>query len=703
MYYIHYMPENTTEKNKKQKCLLFVESPGKCPTIRKYLNDNKDIEYEVVATVGHIKQLPSKNGSIIVKDGEVEFKWEDKADSVKKLKDIIKNNSYDKYYIATDQDREGEGISYHVYNLLEEMNVKGEIHRITFNEITKKALQESIQNPRGINYDLVYAFLSRLATDYLIGYTLSPITWKLGKYSVGRVQSPCVKLVVEQEQVIFDFIQTTYYMLEGIFQGLSLRPKLIKIENNFYKHLLDSKFVELLQLEEGDVKKINDEKLTDNIIEILLLKDNLSYIISDIIEKDLHRSPLAPFTTVTMQQEANSKLGQTANSTMRNAQKLYEEGLITYMRTDNTSISDGAIEEIRSYVKSEFGNEYLSEEPLAYKSKIKNAQEAHEAIRPTDITNNGDSIQDEYVKSLYKLIWKRTVACQMSKALYKKKEILIRNSLAVMSLSGSQLVFPGYLKVYGQEEEEDNLLPPLNLNEQILLENIHKTVHQTKYPPRYSEGALIKQLEKKGIGRPSTYAGIIEILKNREYVRINGKSLVGVMKGKILVAFLEAYFPKYIDYNFTSQMEETLDKIANGEVKWKEVINNFYKDLQHDYQKVATIGLFDILNTMNPTLQHWLSNPLCEKCGSSYKLYIKNNLFFTCSNKECNNTTPLKDQFNFMQTPAEGEETTLEPKKFVKFSRFSKFPKKDSSSISSSKNKFKKKSSTSKKNTDKES
>lgn len=677
MYHI-YMLENTEavvkkkkQQSKKQKCLLFVESPGKCATIRKYLNEDENFEYEVVATIGHIQQLPSKNGSIKVENGEIIFQWEDKADSVKRLKDLIKKTAYDIYYIATDQDREGEGISYHIYNLLKAMEVKGEIHRITFNEITKKALQTSVQNPRTINYDLVHAFLSRLATDYLIGYTLSPLTWKFGKnYSVGRVQSPSVRLIIEQEQVIFDFVQTTYYMLEGVFKNLDLKPKLME----FYgiDGLQDEGLLNFLKENKGDVHKIPQEEWAQIILNTLLLPTYRTYHLAEILEKETFKAPPAPFTTVSLQQEANTKLNSSAMNTMRNAQKLYEEGWITYMRTDSTMISDEALDVIRAYIQKEFGEEYLSKEKIQYKGKVKNAQEAHEAIRPTDINNDGSLIVDDWNRSLYQLIWKRTVACQMSKCIYKKKDLVIKNNLCSMHLSGSQLFFLGYLKVYGREEDEDNLLPNLHLNEEMLLENMEQNLHKTKYPPRYTEGGLIKQLEKQGIGRPSTYVGIIEILKKREYVKIDNKALVGVMKGKILISFLNAYFPRYIDYSFTAQMEETLDKIANGEVNWKTTLCDFYEELQKDYQKVKNINLFEILSEMNKGLQKWLRHKLCEKCGHTYNLYIKNNLFFSCSNKECGATLSLKDEYTFSPVDTNSSADGGEKKPYVKFKKFTK-------------------------------
>lgn len=665
------LQENTLNPLTK-KCLLFVESPGKCQTIRKYLNEDKTNNYDVVATIGHIKQLPSKSGSIIVEKGEIKFLWEDKENSVKKLKDAIQQTNYDTYYIATDQDREGEGIAYHLYNLLKEMNVKGEIHRITFNEITKKALQESIKNPRDLNYDLVDAFLSRLAMDYLIGYTLSPTTWKFGSnYSVGRVQSAGVRLIIEQEQVIFDFIPITYYTLEGVFQNLDLTPKIVEFLESGYKYIDHEDNIKLLMENNGDVRKIPTESLADNIISSLLLPDNSIFTVKEIIEKDIYKSPPPPFITVSLQQEANTKLGFTAQITMRNAQKLYEDGLITYMRTDSVTISDEATDAIRLYIQSNYGEDYLSTERISYKSKIKNAQEAHEAIRPTDINNRGENIEDPRTKSLYQLIWKRSVACQMSKSLYKKKDIIIKNSISSFSLSGSQLIFLGYLKVYDREEDEDNILPPLHLEDKLILEHINKNTHVTKPPARCSEGSFIGQLKNKGIGRPSTYAGIIEILKNREYVRMDGKVMVGLMKAKILVAFLNAYFPRYIDYNFTAQMEEVLDKIANGELNWKKVIVEFYENLRQDYLKVVEVNLFEILSHMNANLQNWLRNKKCEKCDSNFNLHIKSNLFFSCS--KCGHNIPLKDEFKFVVKDKEEDGT---PKPFVKYKKFSKSKKK---------------------------
>jgi DNA topoisomerase-1 len=639
--------EKVNNKNKK-KYLVFVESPGKISTIKKYLNDNPNEEYEVVASMGHISQLPSKPGSVFVENKELKFIWENKEESVKRLEKVLKAQDYDCYYIATDQDREGEGIAFHIYNLLIKNSIKDNIKRITFNEITKKSLKDSIQKPRQLDYNLIHGFLSRLAIDYLIGYTLSPLTWKLGKYSVGRVQSPGVKLIVEQEKVILNFIPQTYHSLEGVFKELTIKPKL----SNFYfeknqEFLLTEEEKNLINSEEFLIKKIPNENLTEKIKGFLLSNDLRNYEVINISEKEFHKSPLSPFTTVTMQQEANSKLNFSAQSTMFNAQKLYEGGLITYMRTDSTILSEEAVTNIREYIESSYGKEYLSTEALQYKSKIKNAQEAHEAIRPTNISNKGETIEDPYVKSLYELIWKRTVGCQMSNSVYKKKDIILSNGVCEMLLTGSQLTFLGYLKVYDKEEDEDNILPPLNLKDKLELQEIEKISYTTKHSSRYSEGSLVKQLEKKGIGRPSTYVGIIEILKNRQYVYMEGKSFIGTVKGKVLIEYLERFFPKYIDYNFTANMEEDLDLIANGEKEWQKFLYNFYEELQKDYEKVKNINLFEILDELKKPILEWYKNIVCDKCGSTYNLYIKNSLFFSCSNKACGNTSSLKESFNY--------------------------------------------------------
>jgi DNA topoisomerase I len=673
---------NENKIRKKKQCLLFVESPGKCSTIQKYLNEDSDFTYEVIATYGHIKQLPSKNGSVTIENDKVNFLWEDKIESVKRIKNILQKQKYDTYYIATDKDREGEGIAFHIFNLLQETITNANIFRITFNEITKKALQTSIQNPRKVDDNLVHAFLSRLAMDYLIGYTLSPLTWQLGKYSVGRVQSPSVRLIIDQEMEIFNFVSTTYWTLDGIFEDLNIKAKTLSFLPQAYKDLTQEEFITYLTTENNDIKKIMREDITDNIIEILSLETNKIYYVDTIIEKDVYRSPDAPFITATLQQESNVKLGFSVMTTMHHAQKLYENGLITYMRTDSTTINNDTISLIRSYILQEFGDDYLSKEQNLYKSKDKNIQEAHEAIRPTDITNNGDNIEDPMSQKLYQLIWKKTIASQMSKCLYKKKDITIKNNICSMSFSGSQLVFLGYLKVYGREEDEDALLPDLQLNHELVLQNIEKNIHHTKHPARYTEGGLIKQLKKEGIGRPSTYVSIIEILKKREYIRMDGKNLIGVVKGKILIAFLETFFPKYIDYQFTAHMEETLDQIANGEINWTEILCRFYKELKEAHTKVITFNLFEKLDKMNLKLQQWLKNKICEKCSSNYNLYIKTNLFFCCSNKSCGNTLPLKDDFIFV--PKSADDTSETKNIYTKFKKFTKkkfvlYKKKDNS------------------------
>lgn len=635
------------QKNKIKKAIIFVESPGKCGTIRKYLSQSKEVNYDVVATVGHIAQLPSQNGSVTVKDDKVQFLWIDKGDNVKNLTKIIEDSAYDEYYIATDPDREGEGIAYHTYKLLVKLGVDDKkIWRIVFNEITKSAIEASIKKPGAINYSLVYAYFARLAIDYLIGYILSPLAWKLGKnYSVGRVQTCGLKVIIEKEEEILNFIEELYHMVYGLFNGLDLTPKLIEFK-------------------EQDINRITDAKQLEDIKVTLNKAENKTYTVTSITEKDVHRAPSAPFATATLQQEAASKLGLSVSLTMSNAQKLYEEGLITYMRTDSITISDEAITAVRSYINNNFGSEYLHPTIVEYKTKIKNAQEAHEAIRPTDINNSGDSIENEYHRKLYQLIWKRTVACQMSNAIYKKKDIILSNGISKMSLTGSQLKFLGYLKVYGREEDEDALLPDLELNSVFTLNELKVEEHKTKHSPRYTEGGLVKFLQKKGIGRPSTYGLIIEILKKRDYVKLSQKTMFGSMRGKILISFMEVFLQKYIDYNFTAKMEEELDKIANGELDWNDFVVKFYNNLYNDIQEVSKMQLFAMLDQVNPVLQKWIKNAPCEKCGHKYSLYIKSSLFFFCTN--CKNILAIRDSFDFKEDKDQEESGEEKPKFYKK-------------------------------------
>ena len=638
--------------------LVIVESPAKAKTINKYLGK----DFTVLASYGHIRDLPSKNGSV---DPDNQFKmiWEIDSFSKKYLKEITDvAKESDKIILATDPDREGEAIAWHVKEFLDEKKLlKGKkIERVVFNEITKKAVTNGIENPREIEDHLVDAYMARRALDYLVGFNISPILWtKLpGSKSAGRVQSVALKLLTEREHEIEIFKPEEFWTLNVIF----------KTENN------SSITSNIFQLNGKKVEKFSFRKKDDINKAIEIIKSQ-KYKISDISSKVFTRNPVGPFTTSTLQQSASSKLGFGASRTMQIAQRLYQgidiegdtKGLITYMRTDGTNISKDAVTEFRDYINSNYGKEYLPGEPNNYSGKkAKNAQEAHEAIRPTNITSDPNSLK-KYLSSdqykLYNLIWSRALSSQMQSAKFDRKTILINSEddKHVFRASGSVIKFDGFLKLYNLDDEnnEEKILPEVSKGP-INIESFIDEQHFTQPPPRYSEASLVKKLEELGIGRPSTYASIISVIANRGYADIVNKRFFPTDRGKLISAFLEKLFTKYVDYSFTAKLEDQLDDITSGKEDWVKVLDQFWSDFNKNVTSVKEKRTREVLDLLNESLGTLVFETNSEgKVDRSCKLYnksckspnegmlsLKNSFrggaFIGCSNyPDCKFTRPL--------------------------------------------------------------
>ncbi|MBD1169640.1 type I DNA topoisomerase [Pelagibacterales bacterium SAG-MED08] len=630
--------------------LVIVESPAKAKTINKYLGDN----YTVLASYGHIRDLPSKNGSV---DPDQNFKMEWEVDNFSKkyLKDITdaaKESS--KIILATDPDREGEAIAWHVKEYLNEKKLlkDKEVERVVFNEITKKAVTFGIENPRQIEPLLVDAYMARRALDYLVGFNISPILWtKLpGSKSAGRVQSVALKLITEREHEIELFNPEEFWTLSLKFQD----EKKNSITASIYQ--LDGKKIEKFTFR----KKEDIEKAITGL-------KNKKFNISDISSKIVNRNPSGPFTTSTLQQVASSRLGFGASRTMQIAQKLYQGieiegdtvGLITYMRTDGTNLSADAISDFRNFIKKSYGNEYIPEKANNYSGKkAKNAQEAHEAIRPTDINRSPETVK-KYLSTdqnkLYNLIWSRALSSQMLSAKFDRNTITIEteDKNTVCKTSGSVLKFDGFLKVYKNPNSEDDEILPEVKKGPINIESFLDEQHFTQPPPRYSEASLVKKLEELGIGRPSTYASIISTISNRGYAEITNKRFFPTDRGKLISAFLEKLFSKYVDYNFTAGLEDQLDEITTGKESWIKVLELFWKDFNNNVSEVKEKRTREVLDLLNESLGALIFDKddsgnvvrkcqLCDTGSLSLKNSFRGGAFIGCSNyPECKFTRPL--------------------------------------------------------------
>ena len=631
--------------------LVIVESPAKAKTINKYLGDN----YIVLASYGHIRDLPSKNGSV---DPDNNFKmiWEIDSFSKKYLKEITEAaKESSKIILATDPDREGEAIAWHVKEYLNEKKLLKDknVERVVFNEITKKAVMHGIDNPRKIEPLLVDAYMARRALDYLVGFNISPILWtKLpGSKSAGRVQSVALKLITEREHDIELFNPTEFWSLKINFKDNNNSILTANIT------LLDNSKVEKFSFK-------NKKEINNAVNKIKKKKFN----ISDISTKVVNRNPSGPFTTSTLQQVSSGRLGFGASRTMQIAQKLYQGidiegetiGLITYMRTDGTNISKDAISIFRDFIKNEYGEEYLPEYSLNYSGKkAKNAQEAHEAIRPTDIIRSPNKVK-KYLSAdqnkLYELIWSRALSSQMEAAKFNRNTITIisEDDQTICKASGSVIKFDGFLKVFKDQKKEDdeNTLPEM-LKGSVSIEKILDEQHFTQPPPRYSEASLVKKLEELGIGRPSTYASIISVISTRGYAESINKRFHPTDRGKLISAFLEKLFSKYVDYNFTAALENQLDDITTGKEGWIHVLEMFWKDFNQNVASVKEKRTREVLDLLNDSLGSLIFErdkddkidrkcKLCVDGSLSLKNSFRGGAFIGCSNyPDCKFTRPL--------------------------------------------------------------
>ena len=641
--------------------LVLVESPAKAKTINKYLGS----DYDVMATIGHIRNLPNKNG--VDPEENFSMQWELLERSNKFLKEIKQSlKSANKLILATDPDREGEAISWHVLELLNEKKIKINvpIERVVFHEITKMSVLDAIDNPRELDQELINASLARNALDYLIGFKLSPVLWQKlpGAKSAGRVQSVALRLICEREFDIQSFIPQEYWTIESELQKDS--------KEKFKARLIIWKGDKLEKL------SLNNEQSAKEAIKSIENSD-LEVVKNE--EKKEFRNPRAPFTTSTLQQEASRKLSFSASRTMRAAQKLYEglnigsevTGLITYMRTDSVQLSKDSITDLRKMITNEYGDSYCPEKLKIYKSKVANAQEAHEAIRPTDVKRMPKTVKaylDDDCYKLYDLIWKRTVSSQMASAIINKTIIDVESinktdiqNFVTLRANGSVIKFDGFLKIYNEgvdeknsSEMDDNIIPQVNISEKLIAEKNISEQHFTQPLPRYTDASIIKKLEELGIGRPSTYASILEKLQDRGYVFKDGSRYVADDIGRIVTSFLENYFEKYVEYSFTADLEKKLDLVSEGKLDWKILLKEFWEHFKVAIENTSEIQRTDVIQKIDLALENHFFNlndngkvdrvcPTCSNGSLSLKVG-KFGSFIACSNyPECKYTRKLSE------------------------------------------------------------
>ena len=645
--------------------LVIVESPAKAKTINKYLGN----DYKVLASFGHVRDLPEKNGSV---DPDEEFSmiWEVQSASGQRLNEIADYlKKSDRLILATDPDREGEAISWHVLEVMREKGVLDgkQIQRVVFNAITRNAVTEAMNHPRELDEKLVHAYLARRALDYLVGFNLSPVLWRKlpGARSAGRVQSVALKLICERELEIEKFIPREYWSVSADFTT----------QNG------DKLPTRLTLLKGGKVEKFT---LT-NEAEAMAAKDAIEsgrFKVNRIESKPGQRNPSAPFTTSTLQQEAARKLGFNAKRTMQIAQLLYQgieidgeaTGLITYMRTDGTQIAPEAVTETRDVIKADFGPDYLPEKAREYQTKAANAQEAHEAIRPTSLTRRPEYIAstlDADQAKLYELIWKRTMASQMENARVQRTTIDITDESEATGLraSGTVITFPGFLKLYEEgkddeksDKEEEQTLPQVTEGMPLDLQKVSPDQHFTEPPPRFSEATLVKKMEELGIGRPSTYASVLSVLRDRDYVFMDRNRFHPQDKGRLVTSFLESFFNQYVEYDFTAALEGDLDKVSNGDLDYKDVLRKFWENFSYSVDATMEIRNTQILDKMNEVLGPHIfkdtgdGDPrICPKCNEG-ELSLKTGkfgAFVGCTRyPECRFTRPFAQ--------AEGREGDIE-------------------------------------------
>jgi len=653
--------------------LVIVESPAKAKTINKYLGSG----YEVIASFGHVRDLPSKDGSV-QPDHDFAMHWEADARGKERIKDIAdKVKKSDGVILATDPDREGEAISWHIVEVLRDKKLLGKVpvSRVTFNAITKPAVLEAMANPREINQELVDAYLARRALDYLVGFSLSPVLWRKlpGARSAGRVQSAALRLVVEREQEIEAFVTTEYWTIEAKGQAkdsIKFPTRLITLNGK--------------KLGKYDLANAEQAKIAADLVR------GASYNVASVEAKPVKRNPPPPFTTSTLQQEAARKLGFNTKHTMSIAQRLYEgvdiggetQGLITYMRTDGVSMDIGAMNAVRGAISGKFGDKYVPEKPRFYSVKAKNAQEAHEAIRPTDIMREPKSLRLEPdMAKLYELIWKRTMASQMENVVLERTTIDFEASdnKTTLRATGQVILFDGYYALYqeGKDDEgddDDAKLPKLSVGDAVKIDEISETQHFTEPPPRYSEATLVKKMEEIGIGRPSTYSSTLSVLQDREYMRLEKARFHPEVKGRLVIGFLESFFGKIVQYDFTASLEEKLDLVSSGDLNWKQLMREFWLDFNQGIDDIAEVRITQVIDSLNEKMATFLfpqvdgkSSRACPSCADG-QLSLKISRFgsFTgCSNyPECKFTRQLGtngDSAEAQMASGEGQELGIDP------------------------------------------
>jgi len=622
--------------------VVVVESPAKAKTINKYLGS----QYKVLASYGHVRNLPKKNGSIDV-DNDFNPKWEIDTKSKKHLDEIIKAlKSSSKLILATDPDREGEAISWHILEILKNKKaLKADIavERVVFNAITKSAILSAIKSPREIDTDLVEAYLARNSLDYLMGFNISPVLWQRlrgAAKSAGRVQSPALRLVVDREIEIEKFKSEEYWTISADFKDEN--DNIVQANLS----LFDQQKVEKFSFQNSEETNITANDL-----------EKKEYQVTSVTSQKRNRNPYAPFTTSTLQQSASTNLKISPRDVMSTAQKLYEAGLITYMRTDGIEMASEGIASARKQISSSLGENFLPEKPRVFKNKAKNAQEAHECIRPTDFSQTPEKAKtlNKSELDLYTLIWRRALASQSRAAEVLQTTVLISSSCnsAQFRLSGQVVTFEGHLKIFQdlKKEDEEKRIPDLKEKSKVKLEKVNREQHFTEPPPRFNEASLIKRLEEEGIGRPSTYASIISKIQERNYVKKDKNRLVPEDTGRLLNFFLEAYFNKYIEYDYTAKLEENLDDISSGEKKWKEVIKSFWEELSQSVEYAMSFSITEVLDNLNEKLANYLfddgSGKIQTKCSAcnNGELGIKlskTGAFIGCSSyPDCKYSRPL--------------------------------------------------------------
>jgi DNA topoisomerase-1 len=622
--------------------VVVVESPAKAKTINKYLG----ADYTVLASYGHVRDLPAKDGSVDT-DHDFEMTWEVATESKKHVRAIAEALKTDDVLIlATDPDREGEAISWHLQEALASSIRKGkQVSRVTFNAITKAAVTEAMNQPRQVDQALVDAYLARRALDYLVGFTLSPVLWRKlpGAKSAGRVQSVCLRLIVDREMEIEAFRAREYWTVAANLvtpRGQEFEARLTVLGGK----KLDKFDIPSATAAELAVQAVTSRELTVKSVEA----------------KPASRNPYPPFMTSTLQQEASRKFGMGAKQCMSTAQRLYESGYITYMRTDGIDMAPEAVMAARDEIKRRFGSAYVPDSPRMYKNKAKNAQEAHECIRPTEMQTSPESLKLEPdQRKLYDLIWKRTIASQMSAARIERTTVDVTSADAQVELraTGQVVLFDGFLKIYEEgrddEDEDEGRLPQIMQGEPAEKRSITPEQHFTQPPPRYTEASLVKRMEELGIGRPSTYASILTTIQDREYVRKDKNRLIPEDKGRLVTAFLTNYFRKYVEYDFTADLEGQLDDVSAGERDYKEVLARFWRDFSAAIAETADLRIGEVLDKIDEFLGPHLyparadgSDPrICLVCGTG-KLHLKTarsgGAFIGCGNyPECRYTRPI--------------------------------------------------------------